>query len=96
MKTQIYTKYRVLKIDINLLNKNQIKEILSADWFEPTEKFNRGMILINLNQLSQEIQEDFFDEDNEPFNFGVNCPEDNTKIDDCLKRWNKVDGFYHA
>lgn len=96
MNKSTYTNYGVLNLDPNFLNEDQIKKILSANWFEPTEKFNRGIILIDLNQLSQEIQDFFYDDENKPSDFGINRPEDNIRIDNCLKRWNKIDGFYHA
>ena len=92
MKTQTYPNLLVLSVDINDLDENQIKEILLADWFEPNNKRLRNVILIDVSQLSDE-DANLMDC---PADYGINNPENNTKINDCLKRWNMEDGFYHA
>lgn len=69
----------------------QIEEIEDADWFEPKE--NKRIVLIDKNQLSEETANLF---EVTPIDCKILKPDASIKIDDCLKRWNESDGFYHA
>lgn len=92
-KKSTHQNFGVLSCDINNLTDAEIKEIVSADWFEPKEKNNKGIILIDTNQLKNEVADVTC---LSTFDLGISQPEENIKIDDCLKRWNDKDGFYHA
>lgn len=94
MKPQTYQNLGVLAANINDLSEEAINYIIAIDWFEPKEKFNCGVIfLVDKNQLSPELA-DFVTFS--PHDCGLTNPQENVKIDNCLKRWNSQDGFYHV
>lgn len=89
---QTYPNYGVLVMEPNNLTDKEIEEIMAADWFEPANKKSRNLILVDCSQLSEELGILM----ESPFDYGINPHQDQDPIDDCLKRWNEKDGFYHA
>lgn len=68
----------------NDLDIEDINKILDADWYEVD-----GVLLANceaINFLSEAGPEDA----------GIGISGQVVRIDDCLKRCNEIDGFYHA
>ena len=88
---QTYPNYVVLP-DPEDLTEGQIKETVAMDWFEGSR--SKGVILIDWDKLSEELKSLLNDES--PFDYGINPNQNFPVIDDCLKRWNEKDGFYHA
>ncbi len=76
--------------DLSNLSDSYLNEIIRSDWFEPA--CNRNAILINADQLSDKCANYCCFS---PSDCGI-VIDDNIRIDDCLKRWNDADGFYHA
>ena len=63
------------------------------DWYCPDDK-RIGYIFVSQSELSKDLPDFDFDY-MQPVDLGLEKSEF-LKIDNYLKRWNEIDGFYHA